>query len=92
MITGGMSYREVVSRMNCAPSTSIRLVERHNVTGSVKDLERPGRQRLMSAREDRHTVLSHLRDRFRTATQTAQDLNGHNQQRISRQTVSRRLR
>ena len=62
------------------------------MTGSVNDRVRPGRQRVMSVREDRQIVLSHLRDRFKTATQTAQELRGYNHQRISRQTVSRRLR
>lgn len=71
MITGGMSYHEVAHRMNSAPSTIMRLVERHIVTGPVKDRERPGRQRVTSAREDCHIVLLHLHDRFRTATQTA---------------------
>lgn len=60
MIMGGMSYHEVARRMNRAPSTIMRLVERHNVTGPVKDRERPGRQRVTSAREDRHIVLLHL--------------------------------
>ena len=70
----------------------MRLVERHNVNGSVKDRERPARQRVTSAREDRHIELSHLRDRFRTAIQTAQELRGHNQQRIRRPKVCQRLR
>ena len=35
MVMGGMSYREVDRRLSCANSTIMRLVERHNVTGSV---------------------------------------------------------
>ena len=60
MVTDGMSYRDEARRMNCAHSTIVRLVERHAVTGSVKDRVRPGRQRVTSVREDRQIVLSHM--------------------------------
>ena len=92
MITGGMSYREVARRMNCSHQTISRLVERHTVTGSVDDRPRLGRQRVTSARDDRQIVLSHLRDRFKTASQAARELNTFNNQRVSRQTVSQRPR
>ena len=60
MVMGGMSYREVARRTSCANSTIMRLVTRHNVTGSVNGRVPPGHQRVTSAREDRHIVLSKL--------------------------------
>ena len=72
--------------------TISRLVERHTVKGSVDDRPRPGRQRVTSARDVRQIVLSHLRDRFKTALQTAREIRTFNNQRVSRQTVSLCLR
>ena len=90
MIEGGMSYHAVARRVNCAHSTIImRLVERQNLTGSV---ERPGRQRVTSRQQDRHIILTHLRDRFRTLIRTARETAGLTNQLISASTVRRRLR
>ena len=47
---------------------------------------------MTSARDDRQIVLSHLRDRFKTASQTARESRTFNNQRVSRQKVSLRLR
>ncbi|WAR12348.1 hypothetical protein MAR_026528 [Mya arenaria] len=46
---------------------------RHEETGFVADRPRPGRQRVTSLQQDRHSVLSHRRDRFRTSVQTARE-------------------
>lgn len=92
MIEGGLSCREVARRMGCSHTTVMRLIERNNNTGSVNDRQRPGRQRSTTRQQDRYIVLSHLRDRFRTAVKTAQETAGVNHRRISATTVQRRLR
>ena len=45
MFAGGLPRREIARRMNCAHSTILRLVQRHNETGPMNDRPRPGRQR-----------------------------------------------
>ena len=92
MVEGGMSFREIGRRLGCSHQTIMNLVERNATTGSVNDRQRPGRQKVTSVRQDRNIVLSHLRDRFRTAVKTAQETVGIHNQRISASTVRRRLR
>ena len=67
-----------------------RLVERHNATGSVDDRQRPGRERVTTHQQDRYIVLIHLRDRFRTSVETAQEIVGTHNLRVSALTVRRR--
>jgi len=73
MIRGGAPKRVVARQMGCSHQTITKLIQRYNATGSVKDRQRPDRQRVTSVRQDRQIVITHLRDRFRTATQTARD-------------------
>ena len=76
LIQGGISYRQVARRLNCHHSTIVRLVERFNATGSVAPRPRSGQPRVTSNAQDRHFVLSHLRNRFRSATETAAETIG----------------
>ena len=69
----------------------MKLVERNATTGSVGERQRPGRQKVTSQRQDRNIVLSHLRNRFRTAVKRLKRL-GINNQGICASTVRRRLR
>ena len=92
MVDGGLSFRKVARRMGCSHQTMMKLAERNATTGSVSDRQRPGRQKVTSQRQDQNIVLSHLRNRFRTAVKTAQETLGINNQRISASTVRRRLR
>ena len=92
MVEGGLSFREVASRMGCAYQTIMKLVERTATTDSVSDRQRPGCQKVTSQRKDRNKVLLHLRNGFRTAVKTAQETVGMNNQRISASTVRRPLR
>ena len=84
--------RKVARRMGCSHQTIMKLAERNATTGSVSDRQRSGRQKVTSQRQDRNIVLSHLRNRFRTAVKTAQESVGINNQRISASTVRQRLR
>lgn len=92
LLEGGLSVRHVARRMGCTPATIINLRRRHQETDSVNDRPRPGRERVTTADDDHQIVLQHLRDRFRTATQTAAETPGRTQPRISSSTVRRRLR
>ena len=91
MVEGGLSYRQVAERMGCSHTTIARLVERHNATGSVDDRQRPGRERDTTRQQNRYIVLSHLRDRFRTSVETAQETVGTHNLRVSALNVRRRL-
>ena len=73
-------------------STVSRLVTRYRVTGAVTDLPRSGRPRATTLRQDKAIRLTHLRNRFKTATSTASETPGRYRPRISRDTVLRRLR
>ena len=91
MVEGGLSYRQVAERRGCSHTTIARLVERHNATGSVDVRQRPERERVTTRQQDRYIVLSHLRDRFRTSVETAQETVGTHYLRVSALTVRRRL-
>lgn len=45
----------------------------------------------MSRQQDLRIVLTHLRNWFQTATKIAQETRNHNQERVSRSNVRRRL-
>lgn len=91
LMEAGVSCREVARRMNCASSTITRLLQRHAATNCTDDRRRSGRPRVTTPGQDRHIRLQHLRDRFRTAVQTATETPGIHNPRISRMTVTRRL-
>lgn len=90
LLDARLSARQVARRFGCNVSTIARLLQRHKKTGSVADRPRPGRARVPA--QGRYIVMQHLRDRFRTATQTARETAGRHQPRISANTVRRRLR
>lgn len=92
LLDAGTSARRVAHRFGCNVSTIVRLQQRNEETGSVTDRPRPGRARVTTPQQDRYIEMQHLRDRFRTATQTARETPGRNQPRISANTVRRRLR
>ena len=75
-----------------ARSTISRLVQRYNVTGSVKDRPRPGAQRITTRRQDVYIRLRHLRNRFLTASATARITVGNRGRPIHRLTVMNRLK
>ena len=63
---------------------------RMQATGTVNDRPRSGRPRITNAAEDRHIRTMHLRDRFKSASQTSREFRIG--RRVSRNTVVRRLR
>lgn len=91
MSRAGMSTRAIARHFNCHQSTIVRLVERVRVTGSTRDRQRPGPQRVTTQAQDRYIRVTHLRDRFRPATRTGAAVVGR-QGPVSANTVRRRLR
>ena len=71
MLQAGVGYRDVARRLGCHHTTITRLRQREADTGSANDRQRSGRPRTTDDAQDHHIRLQHLRDRFRTAVQTA---------------------
>ena len=67
-----------------------RLWARYNATGSTRDRPRSGRPRITTPAQDRYIRLLHLRDRFKTASSTVNQIPGL--RRVSSQTIRNRLR
>ena len=95
LLVGGVGIRQVARMKGCSPQTIINLRRRYQETNYVDDRPRPGAERVTTPDQDRYIcvyiVLQHLRDRFRTAVQTAAEIPGTHQERISPTTVRRRL-
>lgn len=92
MLRAGMTAREVARRFNVHECTVCRLHTRFRQTHVVSDRPRSGRPRVTTAEQDRHIRLTHLRNRQLPATLTAEQTPGTHNNRISDQTVRRRLR
>lgn len=92
MLTAGMSTRAVAVQLNVHNRTIGRLRARFRETGNTANRPHPRRPRVTTAEQDRHIRLSHLRDRLRPATRTADETVGLHNRRISAQTVRNRLR
>ena len=85
----GMTVLNVARYFNVDRRTIDRLKTKFNRTGAVADQQRPGRPRKTTAAEDRQIRTQHLRNRFKSASETARTWIGNNQ--ISSKTVLRRL-
>lgn len=91
LIQAGVGIRDAARRLNCCPSTITRLLQRFQNTGSVRDRPRTGQPRVTTPAQDRHIVLSHLRNRFLPAAETARATMG-TRGNVAPVTVRRRLR
>lgn len=89
MLQCNRSISEIARTFGCTRATVYALQRRFQQTGVTTDTQRSGRPRVTTPREDRHIRLSHLRNRFLTATVTAANMQ---RRQISAQTVRRRLR
>ena len=88
LILQGRSQRDVAQH----ESTISRLVQHLRATGRLTDRPRSGRPRVTTQRQDRRLHLVHLRNRLRTATETAREVIGTNGRRVCPRTVRNRLR
>lgn len=89
MLQAGMSQNAVAATVGTSQKTISLLWRRFQTTGSTDDRPRSGRPRVTTPREDRQIRLLHLRNRFLTAVDSAQNALGR---RISSQTVRNRLK
>ena len=90
LIQAGVGIRQAARQLNCYPSTVSRLLERVQQTGSTRDRPRTGQPRVTTPAQDRHIVLSHLRNRFLPAAETARATLG-TRENIAPVTARRRL-
>ena len=91
-IVAGVSQSEIARRLGVAQSTISRLHERLDTTGSTSDRPGSGRPRETTPRQDRQIRLNHLRNRFQTSVETAANIPGRHNNRISAMTVRSCLR
>ena len=92
LILQGRSQRDVAQQFGVHESTISRLVQRLRATGRLTDRPRSGRPRVTTQRQDRRIRLVHLRNRLRTATETAREVIGIHGRRVCPRTVRNRLR
>jgi hypothetical protein len=74
------------------PNRSLSITQQSACRSFLLDRARSGRPRVTTARQDRLMRLTHLRNRTRTAVETAITTSGTHIHRISAQTVRNRLR
>lgn len=92
LLAAGVRQKEVARRFHVAQSTVSRLLQRYNTTGTASDRPRPGTPRVTTRRQDVYIRQRHLRNRFLTATSTANIVIGNRGRAVSRNTVKNRLR
>ena len=82
LILQGRSQRDVTQQFGVHESTISRLVQRLSATGRLTGRPRSGRPRVTTQRQDRRIRLVHLRNRLRTATETAREVIGTHGRRV----------
>ena len=92
MLLRGTSQAVLARNFQVSRSTITRLYQRLRQTGTTNDRPRSGRPRVTSRRQDRYMRLTHLRNRFRTAVETALVKPETHNNRISPDTVKNPLR
>ena len=86
------SQRDVAQQFGVQESTISHLVQRLRPTGRLTDHPRSRRPCIMMQRQDRRIRLVHLRNRLRTATETAREVIGTHGHCVSPRTVRNSLR
>ncbi|GFR92240.1 transposable element Tc1 transposase [Elysia marginata] len=91
LLQAGLPISEVSLRMNVNRTTIFRLRQRLHETDTVSDRSCSGRPRCTTQRQDRNLVRNHMNNRFLSASASSRQTRGINNQRISANTVRRRL-
>ena len=86
LLASDVSVADVTRHMNCNGRTVIKLQQRYNATGHIKDRPRADRPKVTTVRQDRYIKLTHRRQRFKMAKSMAIEYG------VSPQSVLRRLR
>ena len=92
LLMQGQTQRQVAMQFGMNVSTIERLVHRLRETGRLADRPRTGRPRVTTQHQDRAIRLAHLRNRYVTATETANNTIGNHDRHIHPKTVRNRLR
>ena len=92
MLMAGMSEAAVAQHFRVARSTINRLRKRKSQTGSTRVRPRPGQPRVTTAAQDRYIRLTHLREKFQNAVETAADTVGCHGRPVHSRMIRRRLR
>ena len=92
MLLRGTSQAVIARNFQVSKTTVTRLYKRLRQTGTTNYRPRSGRPLVRTRRQDRYMCLSNLRNRFRTAVETAQATPGTHNNRISADAVRNRLR
>ncbi|GFR88520.1 transposable element Tc1 transposase [Elysia marginata] len=87
----GLPISDVSLRMNVNRTTIFRLRHRLHETDTVSDRPRSGRPRCTTQRRDRNLVRNHVNNRFLSASASSRQTRGRNYQRMSANTIRRRL-
>ena len=77
MLSAGASQRHVARVLNCNQSTISDLWNRYQQQGHARDRPRSGRPHVTTAHQDRYMRLTHARDPFLPAAETARHTVGH---------------
>ena len=85
-LTAGEDPQTVAAAFNVHFTTVYRLQQRFAARGVTDDRPRSRRPRVTTPRQDRQIFHNHQRDRFLTASETAQRTIGHHQAPISSDT------
>ncbi|GFR76295.1 transposable element Tc1 transposase [Elysia marginata] len=91
LLQAGLPISKVFFRINVNRTTIFRLRQRLHETDTVSDRPRSGRPRCTTQRQDRNLVRNHINNRFLSASASSRQTRGRNNQRISANTVTRRL-
>jgi transposase len=91
MAEQGQSHRSIARTLKINRKTVDAIVSKHRETGSVADLQRTGRRRKSTSRQDRVLVRSSLSNRRLTAADLRHSWNESCQIDASTSTIKRRL-
>ena len=92
LLMQGQTQRQVAMQFGVNVSTIEQLVRRLRETGRLADRPRTGRPHVTTRRQDRAIRLANLRNRYVTATETANNTIGNHNRHIHPKTVRNRLR
>ncbi|GFR97705.1 transposable element Tcb1 transposase [Elysia marginata] len=91
LLQAGLPTSEISLRMNVNRTTIFRLRQRLHEMDTVSDQPRSGRPSCTTQRQDRNLVRNHVNNRFLSASASSRETRGRINQRMSANTVRRRL-
>ncbi|XP_029639705.1 uncharacterized protein LOC115214815 [Octopus sinensis] len=86
----GMSQRQIAQKMKCSRCAVQTTLKRFRETKDVKTIQRTGRKKVTSPRDDRSIIRQSLRNKRKTSLELFSDFNEASTSQISR-TLRRKL-